>query len=403
MNRYTLNQWEIITHDHYELKYEESPVKQVAYFYRAPLEATKMVGHLPMALATDGRLESLDSILSSDSKDAIAINLNWFDHQFGNSSPEAVIEHLNQMALKQKFNVSLLGLGDVGSTLAMGLKLLGGDVIQTLNLFDINPAQKSRWEMELNQVVVNPELKVNAIEAEALFESDVFLFCASKFIPKVGESHADVRMMQYADNAALVSIYAKQAREAGFKGLFCVVSDPVDLLCKKAWSSSNTSSDGILDYKGLRPEQVVGFGLGVMDGRAKYYSDQLGLSYRDKGRVFGPHGKDLIVTLDAAEEDPINSLNLTEKVVTANLEMRALGYKPFIAPALSSGADAIVNMLRGKPHYSANFIGGVYWGGLNYRDEFGAKYEHTRIGEVTQARIRTTYERLESLWLELNR
>lgn len=403
MNRYSLNQWEIITREHYALKHEKNPSNQVAYFYRAPLDNTKMIGHLPLKMAIAGNHESMEAILCSDTDDVIAVNLNWFDQIKGDSSPETVVAYLNQLTYQKKFNVSLLGLGDVGSTLAIGLKLLGGDVIQTLNLFDINPAQKSRWEMELNQVVVNPELKVNAIEAEALFDSDVFLFCASKFIPKVGESHADVRMMQFEDNAALVSIYAKQARDAGFKGLFCVVSDPVDLLCKKALISASTHPEGYLDYRGLKPEQVVGFGLGVMDGRAKYYSDRLGLNYRECGRVYGPHGKDLIVTLDAGEEDPSSSEVLTEKVVTANLEMRALGYKPFIAPALSSGADAILSMLRGDHHYSANFTGGVYWGGLNARDQFGAKYEHLNMSEPTKARIIRTYERLEALWRELNR
>ena len=36
--------------------------------------------------------------------------------------------------------------------------------------------------------------------------------------------------------------------------------------------------------------------------------------------------------------DDALSRELTERVVQANLEMRRLGFKPYVAPALSSGA-----------------------------------------------------------------
>ena len=38
---------------------------------------------------------------------------------------------------KDKYRVQLLALGDVGSTLAIGLRLLGGDVISTLGVCDL--------------------------------------------------------------------------------------------------------------------------------------------------------------------------------------------------------------------------------------------------------------------------
>ena len=44
----------------------------------------------------------------------------------------------------------------------------------------------------------------------------MFVFVASKGIPPVGSGVKDVRMAQYENNKAIVSQYAKQAREAGF-------------------------------------------------------------------------------------------------------------------------------------------------------------------------------------------
>jgi malate/lactate dehydrogenase len=36
-----------------------------------------------------------------------------------------------------------------------------------------------------------------------------------------------------AGNARIINLYAQIAREKGFKGIFAVVSDPVDLLCNQ--------------------------------------------------------------------------------------------------------------------------------------------------------------------------
>ena len=52
--------------------------------------------------------------------------------------------------------VNLLALGDVGSTLLMGLRLLGGDVIDSVGICDVRENVPQRWEMELNQIV-SPE------------------------------------------------------------------------------------------------------------------------------------------------------------------------------------------------------------------------------------------------------
>ena len=246
--------------------------------------------------------------------------------------------------------------------------------------------------MELNQIAINPDLKVETIEADALFDCDIFIFCASRFVPKVGEEAGDVRMRQFELNAELIGLYAKKAREAGFKGIFSVVSDPVDLLCKAVYEYSNRDDENNWDGLGLYPEQVRGFGLGVMDGRAKYYSNKMTLEYPAKGRVFGPHGKALVVSADITIPDDNRSLALTKQVIEANLEVRALGFKPYIAPAISSGALSIVAMLAGNWHYSATYVQGVYWGTRNRLTETGTEYECVSLHASLFDRIQKSYK-----------
>lgn len=293
----------------------------------------------------------------------------------------------------KKHVVHVLGLGDVGSTLAVGLKLMGGDIIGSLGVYDPDLSRVRRWEMELGQIIVNPDMAVCAVKKEALFHCDVLVFCASKGIPDVSVTSGDVRTVQFDANARILSAYISQADEARFQGTLAIVSDPVDLLCM--WALHTTHA--------LSPSQIMGFGLGVMDGRARYLSKRMGLPYEQRGRLYGPHGSGLVVSADIASEDQSASLKLTDAVVTANLQMREIGYKPYVAPALSSGAASIVAMLRGEWHYSATYEKELYWGCRNRRLADGqCAYEQLPISEALAMRIESAKRELRDTWRRLN-
>ena len=61
-------------------------------------------------------------------------------------------ELLTLPAPPAKHRVNLLALGDVGSTLLMGLRLLGGDVVSSIGICDLRENVVERWEFELNQI-----------------------------------------------------------------------------------------------------------------------------------------------------------------------------------------------------------------------------------------------------------
>ena len=92
---------------------------------------------------------------------------------------------------------------------------------------------------------------VNPLKKEELFHCHMFIFCASKGIPPVGSDIQDVRMAQFESNSKIIKEYAIMAREMRFKGVFAVVSDPVDLLCKVAFLESNKDENGNYDFKGI--------------------------------------------------------------------------------------------------------------------------------------------------------
>lgn len=336
--------------------------------------------------------EGTDLFFKTDSPKITAINTSYDNWLF----------HLDRV-IEGKWNVNIIALGDVGSTLLGGLKLKGGDIISEIGIYDLNENQLQRLEMEYNQVLdpfsdeVMPKIKI--ISEEELFDCDMLIFCASKAIPEVGSEVKDVRMVQFDANKKIVSHYAKLARENFYKGVFAVVSDPVDLLSRTAFYQSNIDEDGQFDYKGLKPEQVIGYGLGVMNARANYYADKLGFtSYRTNGRAYGPHGKDLVIINDLDAYDEETSNRLTELAVTANKEVRAVGFKPYIAPALSSAALSIINTMKGNFNYSSVFVGGVYYGCKNRL--VGRKIEIDTIdySEQLHQLIEASYQKVNKLY-----
>jgi hypothetical protein len=301
----------------------------------------------------------------------------------------------------KKWRVTVVGLGDVGGTLITGLRLLGGDCISRINIFDKDENKMKRWEYECNQIL-SPSLEqtyptVVPIKEDDLFNCDMFIFCVSVGVPEVGKEDVDVRLAQFQGNAKIISYYSKLSRINNFKGIFSVVSDPVDLLCKTVFYESNKDSCNNFDFNGLAPEQIRGYGLGVMNARASYYASQNRehLHYLKEGRSFGPHGEGLIVADSVENYNEEISNYLTDKTKKANLEVRSIGFKPYVAPALSSGSLSLIATIKGEWHYSATLIGGAFMGCRNKLISSGIELEtHKFIPDNLFNNLQKTYNNL---------
>lgn len=294
--------------------------------------------------------------------------------------------------LNGKNRVNLLALGDVGMTVLIGLRLLGGDVISSIGICDIFEPNMVRLEQEINQIDYPFEMArlpdVVMVDEDHLFDCDVLVFCASKGVPPVG-AKGDVRMAQLEANRQIIDHYGRLAAEKKYQGMIAVVSDPVDPLCR-----------AFLDSASLAPAQIQGYGLGVMNARALYFAkkDSRFSAYPSEGRAFGPHGEDLVIANSITDYDEELSLELTELAVKANLKVRELGFKPYIAPALSSAAISILLTLRGQWHYSSLYFGneeeGAFLGIKNRMGENGPKYEDIPLCDLLFQRINRAYQNL---------
>ena len=380
---------------------EEVPL---TYLFRAPAENRRSAFSLtdPRQLALGKELDFLDLSRAGQGLDLTAVA-----NRLGRMRAVNVAHPQWRRAAERgkggKKRLHILAIGDVGSTLLTGLKLLGGDVLSAIGICDLDEKTTARWEFEMNQVTYPWDYgalpPVEVVSRENLFQCDVFVFVASKGIPPVGSGVQDVRMAQFEANRELVAGFARQAREAKFKGLFAVVSDPVDPLAKTAYVESNRGEDGTFDGKGLLAEQIQGYGLGVMNARAAYYAkrDDRFASFLTEGRAFGPHGQDLVIANSVANYDDALSRELTELAVTANLKMRQLGFKPYVAPALSSAAISLLLTLRGQWHYGSVLLDGVYMGVKNRYTPCGQEVESLPLPEELYSRIALAAENLRKI------
>ena len=124
--------------------------------------------------------------------------------------------------------LNLLALGDVGGMALTGLRLLsgmrfsekaadgdtcglsGGNApLASIGIYDLNEKLLRRYEREAGQICFPDGRKLPPVwmlAEDELFDCDVFVFCASKGVPPLGEG-GDVRMAQLAANKELVSLY----------------------------------------------------------------------------------------------------------------------------------------------------------------------------------------------------
>ena len=170
-------------------------------------------------------------------------------------------------------------------------------------------------------------------------------------------------------------------------------------MCKAAWLASNHDENGEWDNLGLLPEQIQGYGLGVMNARAAYFSkqDERFSSFLTEGRSFGPHGRGLVIANSIEHYDDALSRELTELVETANLRIRDLGFKPYVAPAVSSGAMQLLLTLRGQWHCSSVHLGGIWFGVRNRITPYGVETEALSLPDPLFERLLETEHVLKEI------
>lgn len=285
---------------------------------------------------------------------------------------------------KENYTIGVIGGGDVGRNLLLGLRLLGGDILTKICFYERSEAQAKRILHELGIIrTVSRDFPPLSFQ-EDLSKSDVIAFTASAGVPPLGEEKiGDVRLLQMGANARILKEWVQRLESSGFTGVYLIVSDPVDFLCRYASAEL-----------GIAPERIVGFGQGVMYARAAQYGGE-------QVHIYGPHGSGLWVANDPSNYDRELSLALTKKTREENILVRGLGFKPFIAPAFCSGALSILDFLRGKTHYACHAYRGIHWGELYHPAQSGWRIDRIH-DEVLFEDVKATFERCREEYGEIN-
>ena len=88
---------------------------------------------------------------------------------------------------------------------------------------------------------------------------------------------------------------------------------------------------------------------------------------------------------------------LTEQVETANLRIRDLGFKPYVAPAVSSGAMQLLLTLRGQWRCASLCLGDVWFGARSRLTAQGTETECLPLPPALRARLEETEALLKTI------
>ena len=80
----------------------------------------------------------------------------------------------------------------------------------------------------------------------------------------------------------------------------------------------------------------------------------------------------------------------------SNITTRKLGYKPFIAPAISSGAISVLETIKGNWNYSSVYFGECFFGCLNRFEKEYIEVENPDINSVLFKRLEICLKGLEN-------
>ena len=112
-------------------------------------------------------------------------------------------------------------------------------------------------------------------------------------------------------------------------------------------------------------------------------------------------GGDLVIANSIENYDDELSRELTKLTVEANLAVRELGFKPYLAPAISSGAASLLLTLAGEWHYSSVYLGcgseGAFLGIKNRICRGEVQIEDLPLPQKLYARIEKAYRNLCAL------
>lgn len=181
----------------------------------------------------------------------------------------------------------IVGVGNVGATTAYSF--VNQMLCEELLLIDVNHEKALAEAMDIQHSVyfMNRNMHVRAGDYADCADADLVVISASAPMPKDSTD----RLQMLKPSMGLVRSIVDSVMGSGFKGIFIVVSNPVDVMTYYTWKLS-----------GLPARQVIGSGTNLDTARlCSEFSRMYDLDARNvEAFVMGEHGDSEIITWDSA-------------------------------------------------------------------------------------------------------
>lgn len=196
--------------------------------------------------------------------------------------------------------------------MSFAYSMLNQDICDELCLIDINKERARGEAADLSHGLpfAPSSMKIYAGEYEDCADMDLVVICAGA--PQLeGETRRDLLQK----NHKVFKTIVKPVVESGFKGVFLVASNPVDVMTKV-----------VLDLSGFPPEKVLGTGTTLDTARLRYMmSDYFKLNPRNvHAYVIGEHGDSEFVAWSNAQISvlPVSQLeNYNENMMSVLMKI----------------------------------------------------------------------------------
>ncbi|KAF1297822.1 L-lactate dehydrogenase [Enterococcus sp. JM4C] len=222
--------------------------------------------------------------------------------------------------------IGIIGLGNVGSTLAYSLVSKG--IADELVLIDKEEKKAVAEQYDLLDAQVHlPSKTVVKIQSyEELSDADIIVFCPGKITVLAGEGG---RLLELRLTSKMVEEIAPKIKASGFNGIIVVITDPCDVI-----------TTYMQKLTGLPTNQVIGTGTLLDTARMKQaVGKALTIDSRSiEGFVYGEHGESQFVAWSTVTVGGKSIFNLDEKQDLEQLkeDARLGGWKIFSGKGYTS-------------------------------------------------------------------
>ncbi|MFA6461015.1 MAG: hypothetical protein WCV90_02015 [Candidatus Woesearchaeota archaeon] len=182
--------------------------------------------------------------------------------------------------------VSIIGMGNVGSNLASSLILTHS--VSELMIYSKLSSTCLGLKLDLDDLSTSLDCSVNITATSEIkdnLESDLVVICArSEF---TNQNNKDIRSRGLFPNAAMIKEMALSLQ--GYKGKVLMVTNPVDVMCQV-----------FMEHSGLSSQQISGVGSNIDSLRYRLIlSEKYGFPMNQiEGRVIGEHGDSMVILYD---------------------------------------------------------------------------------------------------------